>query len=80
MHTYSERSVGGNVLEPDQRDFLGIIEGLRMTASSGKISHTNMKRDDETRGNITVREGDLLLKEKNIDRQIQAHHIHRIGQ
>ena len=47
----SERSVDGNVLEPDQRDFLGNnIESLRMT-TSGKInSHTDLQRIDETRG------------------------------
>ena len=30
-------SVDGNVLQPDQRDFSGNIEGLRRTASSKKI-------------------------------------------
>ena len=70
----SERSVDGNVLEADQRDFLGKIEGLWMTASSRINSHTDLNRIDETRGNITVEEGDLLVNEKNIDRQAYAHH------
>ena len=32
-NAHSEQSVDGNVLEPDQRDFLGNIEGLRIAAS-----------------------------------------------
>ena len=69
----SGRSVDGNVLDSDQRDLLGNIEGLRMTASSRINSHTDLNRTDETRGNITVEEGDLLVNEKNIDRQTYAH-------
>ena len=69
-----ERSIDDNVLESDQRDFLGNIESLRMTASSRINSHTDLNRIDETRGNITVEEGDLLVNEKNIDRQTYAHH------
>ena len=64
----------GNVLELDQRDFLGIIESLRMTASSRINSHTGINRIDETSGNITVEESDLLVNEKIIDRQTYAHH------
>ena len=71
----SGRSVHGNVLEPDQRDFLGNIEGLRMTGSSRMYSHTDLNRIDETHGYITVEEGDLLVNEKNIDRQTYADHI-----
>ena len=70
----SGRSVDGNVLEPDQRDFLSNIEGLRMTASSRINSHTDLNRIVETRGNMTVEEGDLSVNEKNIDRQTYAHH------
>ena len=70
----SEESVDGNALEPDQRDFLGNIEGLRMTAFSRKNSHTDLNRIDDTRGNITVKEGDLLFNEKIIDRQTYAHY------
>ena len=70
----SERSVDGIVLDPDQRDFLSKIEGLRMTAPSRINSHTDINRIDETRANITVEEGDLLVNEKNIDRQTYAHH------
>ena len=54
-------SVVGNVLEPDQRDFLGNIESLRMTASSRINSHTDLNRSDGTRGNITVEEGNFLI-------------------
>ena len=45
-----------------------------MTASSRINSHTDVNRIDKTRGNITVEEGDLLVNEKNIDRQTYAHH------
>ena len=64
------------VLEPDQRDFSGNMEGFQMTASSRINSHTDIDRIDETRGNITVKRGrgDLLVKEGNIDRQTHNHH------
>ena len=71
---HAARSVDGNVLEPDQRDFVGNIEGLQMTSSSRISSHTDLNRIDETRGNTTVEEGDLLVNEKNIDRQTCPHH------
>ena len=70
----SERSVDGNVLEPDQRDFLGNIEGVQMNASSRIHSRTDLNKIDETRGNITVEEGDLVVSEKNIDQQSHTHH------
>ena len=70
----SERNVDGNVLKPHQKDFLGNIEGLQMTASSGRKFHRDINRIDETRGNITVEEGDLLVNKKNIDQQTHAHH------
>ena len=60
----TERSVDGNALEPEQRDFLGNVEGLRMNASSRLNSLTEFHRIDETRGNITVEEGDLLVNKK----------------
>ena len=69
-------SVDGNVLQPDQRDFSGNIEGLRRTASSKINSYSDLNRIDETRGNITVEEGALLVDEKNIDRQTYAHYTH----
>ena len=50
----SGQSVDGNVLEPDHREFLGNFEGLRLTASSRINSHTDLKRIDKTRGDITV--------------------------
>ena len=70
----SGRSVDSNVLEPDQRDFSGNIEGLQMTALSRINSRTDSNRIDETRDNITVEEGDLLVNERNIDRQTHTHH------
>ena len=73
-NAHSEWSVDGNVLEPDQREFLGNIGGLRMPGSSRINSHTDINRIDETRGNINVEEGDLLVNEKNIDRQTHGHY------
>ena len=70
----SERTVDGNVLEPDRRDFLGNTEYLRMTASSRINSPTDLNRNDGAHGNITVEEGDLLVNEMNIDPQTYAHH------
>ena len=72
-NAHPERSVDGNVLEPGQRDNLGKIKGLRMTAPIRINSHRDLNRIDETRANITVEEGDLLVSEINIDRQTYAH-------
>ena len=70
----SGRSVVGNVLEFDQRHFSGNFVGLQMTASSKINSRTDCNRIDETRGKITVEKGDLLVNEKNIDRQTYTRH------
>ena len=70
----SERSVDCNVLEIDQRDFLGNIGGPRMTASSRTNSHRDFNRIDETPGNITVEESELSVNETIIDRQTNNHH------
>ena len=73
-NAHPERSVDGDVLESDQRDFLGNVENLRMTASSRINSRTDINRIDKTRGNITLEEGELLVNENNIDRQTHGHH------
>ena len=70
----SGRSVDGDVLEADRRNFSGNIEGLQMTAASRINSGTDLNRIDETRDNITVEEGDLLVNEGNIGRQTHTHH------
>ena len=70
----SGRSVDGNVLEPERRYFSGNIEGLQMTASSRINSHTDLNRIVETRGNITAEGGDLLVNERNSDRQTHTDH------
>ena len=59
-NAHSERSVEGNILEPDQRDFLSDIEGLRMTAISRVNSPMDLNGIDEIRGNTTVRVGFCL--------------------
>ena len=45
-----------------------------MTASRRINSHTDLNRIDQTHGNITLEEGDLLVNEEIIDRQTYAHH------
>ena len=45
-----------------------------MTASNSIISHWDLNRIDDTRGIFTVDEDDLLVNEKNLDRQTHAHH------
>ena len=45
-----------------------------MTASSKINTHTDLEKIDETHGNFTVEEGDLLVNEKNTERQKYAHH------
>ena len=74
----SERSFDGNVLEPDQKDFLGDIEGLPTTVSGRINSHMDLKRIDDTHGSITVEEGNLLANEKNLGRQAHgSSHYHK---
>ena len=70
----SGRSVDGNVLEPDQRDLSGNIESLQMTDSSRINSHRDLIKVDETPGNSAIEVGDLLVNERNIDRQTHTHH------
>ena len=45
-----------------------------MTASSRINSHTDLKKIDATRGNITEEKGDLLANERSIERQPYTHH------
>ena len=68
------RSIDNNVLETDQRDLSGIIQGLQMTAPRRIKSRTDLNRIDETRGSITVNEGDFLVNENCFDRQTHTHH------
>ena len=63
-------------MEPDHREFSGNVEGLQMTASNRTHSRTDLNRIDETHSRITVEEGDLMVNEKNIDRQSHTRHSH----
>ena len=74
-NAFSRRSVDGNVLEPDQRNFLGNIESLQRTSSNRINSRTDLNRIDETRGENTAEGGHLVVNERNIDRQTYTHHI-----
>ena len=47
-------SVDGNVLELDQRDLSGNIEGLQTTPSNRTNSNTDIHRIGETPGNFIV--------------------------
>ena len=58
---------GSVMLDPDQRDFPGIIEGLQITVSSRINSHTYLNRIDETRGNFAVEGSVLLVDGRNVD-------------
>ena len=69
-------SVDVNVLAPYQRDFLGNIEDLQLTASNRINSRTDLIIIDETRGEIIAEGDDLLLNERNIDRQTYTHHTY----
>ena len=71
----SGRSDDGNVLEPDQTDFSGNMECLQLVNLTRISSHTDLKRINETRGNITVEEADLLVNGKNNPLQIYTHHM-----
>ena len=70
----TDRGVGSFVLDPDQRDFSGNIEGLQLTVSSRKDSYTVLSRIDETRGYITVEGGDLLVNDRNFERKTHTRH------
>ena len=78
VNASSGHRVGSVVLDPDQRDFSRSIGSLQMIASSRINSHTDLNRIDETRGNFTVEGGELLVNEKNIDRQTHAHHSYAL--
>ena len=77
VNASSGHGLGSFVFDHGHRDSPGSIEGLRMTASSRINSHTDLNRIDETRGNITVEGGDLLVDERNIDQQPPTHHTNQ---
>ena len=74
INASSGRNQDVNVMERDQRDFSGDIEDLRMTASSRINPYTDLNKIDKTRGNSALEVNDLVVNEKNIDRQTHTHH------
>ena len=70
----SGRVIDSVVPDPDQRDFSGIIEDLQMTVSNRINSNTDLSKIDETFGNNTVEVSNLLVNERNFDRQTQTLH------
>ena len=70
----SSRNADSLVPDSDQGEVLGNIEGLQMTASSRINSNTSVNKIDETRVSIAVEGGDLLVNERNFDRQAHTHH------
>ena len=71
----SGRSVIGNVLEPDQKDFLRNIERLQTFVSSRKNSRTDLSGIDETRGETATQRVCLFVNGRNIDQQTDTHHM-----
>ena len=71
----SARSLDGNVLEPDQREFLGTVDERQFNTSTRINSHTDLSIIDETRGNITVEGVDLAVNKRNSVRQTHTHHM-----
>ena len=73
VNASSGHGVGSVMLDPLEEYFSGNIEGLQMTSSSRINSHIYLNGIDETRGNITVEEGDLLVNERNFERHTHTH-------
>ena len=71
----SERKVDRNVLELDQSAIPRNMEDLQRTASSKINSRTDLNSIDDTRGDITVREDNLLVNEENINQQTHTYHM-----
>ena len=62
VNTSSARSLDVVVLEPDERNFSGIVEGLQLIVSNRIVSYTDLKGNDETRGSIFTEDDGLLVK------------------
>ena len=73
INASSGRDADSVVPDPDWRDFSGNIEGLQMTTSSRFNSNSDLNRIDENRGSIAVEGGDLLVNERNFERQTNRH-------
>ena len=74
VNASSGRVVDSVLTDPDRRNFSGIFEGLQITASSRINSNTDLSNIEETRSNIPVEGGDLLVNKKKFDRQTHTHH------
>ena len=61
------------VPNPDREDFSAFTEGLQMTAWKRISSKTDLNKTDETRGNNSVKGGDLSDNERNFGRQSHTH-------
>ena len=73
VNASSGRGADSIVLDPEWRYFSGNIEGRQLTTLNRLNSHTDLNRFDETRGNLTVEEGDLSVRERKIDRPTYTH-------
>ena len=74
VNASSGRGVVNVVLDTDQGDFSGKIEGLRVNGSNRIYWHTKLNRIDETFGHFIAEWGDLMFNERNFDRQTRTHH------
>ena len=72
----SWRGIGSVLLDPDERNLSGNVEGLQVTASSRKNSHTDVIRFDETRGNIDLGGGEFSVNERHFDWPTHTHHTY----
>ena len=61
VNASSGRGAYSIVLDPEWKVFSGKIEGLQLTTLNRINSHRDLNRFDETRGNLTVEEGDLSV-------------------
>ena len=69
VNASSGHGIDSVLLDPEQGDLSGNIKSPKTTASRRLNLHTHLNRIDETRGNITVERGDLLVNRRNIVQQ-----------
>ena len=81
VNASSRQDTDSVVPDTYQKDFAGNMEGLLITVSSRINSNTDVIKIDETRGNITIEGGDMLVTERNFVRQTDRDHriLKKIG-
>ena len=74
VNASSRRDVDIVVPDPERRIFAANIKGLQMTASTRRISNSNLNKINETRCNFTVNGTDLSVSIRKFDRRTYTHH------